>query len=451
MTITRDVVRLLGGILLSPWTYGVLLLVAAIIGGYFVWFIFQVADQGIFGTSDSIDSEALQGANPRFTPQWSPDGSQIVFAADLLTGDIYVAATDGSKVRRVSDSGETKFNYSPDISPDGSRIAYATTRHRTIGDDKRSNDFEIETSRLDGSDRRRLTENGRGLQDVSPVWSPDGSRIAFVRTKTGRLTNDTGIYTMAADGSGELQVVSFVPGQDRVTGERVPGEEVLTRHYPNFLSWSPDGKTLAFFIYDYLWEKASSGNHLSRYAVYTVASDGTGLTKLYTTPPLQGRYVKTSGLAWSPDGSNVAFSVYAFKEYGETLPWGPALYIINSDGSGLRRISEAGGWGGYDDSDLQWFPAALRMLLYQGYTAPRFKSDPYGYPPISVVDLDGSAPREISRGNYASWSPDGSRIAVVQMHYQEDNPAYVYTMQPDGSDVRLLAMLKRDGGWKAAK
>ena len=70
---------------------------------------------------------------------------------------IYIVRSDGSDLRRISASiGEYDIDYWPDISPDGSRVVYSTSRHRSKRPSHRN--YEIETSKLDGSDRRRLTD-----------------------------------------------------------------------------------------------------------------------------------------------------------------------------------------------------------------------------------------------------------------------------------------------------
>ena len=140
--------------------------------------------------------ESLMLTNPESNLEWSPDGAHIVFTIrPKIQSSIYVAAADGSSVKpiREIEEGDWKSHVLPDISPDGSRVAYATHDYYLLERTFEPN-FTIETSALDGSDRRRLTVDGEHL-NTSPVWSPDGSRIAFAKNIGGV----TGIYTIAPD------------------------------------------------------------------------------------------------------------------------------------------------------------------------------------------------------------------------------------------------------------
>ena len=120
---------------------------------------------------------------------------------------MYVIRSDGSNFKRIS-KGKNMYEYDffPDISPDGSRIVYMTSRHlpMTTRHDSRTGDtyerkvrtFEIETSNLDGSDRQRITNHGN--VDSQPAWSPNGDRIAFARLSVWVWSDDpTAIFTIA--------------------------------------------------------------------------------------------------------------------------------------------------------------------------------------------------------------------------------------------------------------
>lgn len=168
-------------------------------------------------------------------PAWSPDGEHIVFTSnrdgnyDLM--QVYVMSVDGTNQHRIYYSNA--MSQHPNWSPDGQHVIFANDK-----EDGRSGNFEIfdiepETTRSE----KRLTVRRR--YDVAPVYSQDGSRIAFVSNVDGNWE----IYLMRSDGSNVLRLT------------RDPAEDTD----PN---WSPDGKRVIF-----------SSNRTGRFAIYEMAVD----------------------------------------------------------------------------------------------------------------------------------------------------------------------------------
>jgi len=111
-------------------------------------------------------NENLDGA-------WSPDGTQIAFAATVDGNtDIYVADADGQGVRRVTDAPEADSE--PAWSPDGGTIAFTSLRSGTA---------QLWAMNPDGTGLRQLTD-GPGASS-SAVFRPDGRLIAFISTRDG--------------------------------------------------------------------------------------------------------------------------------------------------------------------------------------------------------------------------------------------------------------------------
>ena len=161
-------------------------------------------------------------------PQWTPDGKHVVLSR---YGAITVAALDGSgsfwRIHEVLDrlnDRSVRFDdsYAPNVSPDGTEVAYM---HRYTRDDlARDLNYEIHVASLDGSNIRRLTEND--YHEASPVWSPDNTRIAY--WSSSLESPAWALMTMAKDGTDKRHVITIDRGD------------------PPPVVWSPDGRRLAF-------------------------------------------------------------------------------------------------------------------------------------------------------------------------------------------------------------
>ncbi len=149
----------------------------------------------VMGTDGGNPQNLTNNRHDDRYPSWSPDGERIVFSSardghftnDLgITHEIYVMDADGGNQQRLIENRQN--DWSPVWSPDGERIAFASDRR---GDFE---NFDIYVMDADGGNPRNLTNNHR--DDWSPVWSPDGERIAFSSNRDG----DFDIYVMDADG-----------------------------------------------------------------------------------------------------------------------------------------------------------------------------------------------------------------------------------------------------------
>ena len=149
---------------------------------------------------------------------WSPDTMKIAFMANLIPdstyaprNQIWVMNADGSSLSQLtfpnpakdSITGlviDTTGNFHPAWSPDGTKIAFASTR------DSSSEIFVMDPN---GANVTRLTSNP--AQDAQPAWSPDGSKIAFVTDRDGNGE----IYVMNLDGTGQVNITNNPAGDSR--------------------------------------------------------------------------------------------------------------------------------------------------------------------------------------------------------------------------------------------
>ena len=354
-----------------------------------------------------------------FRPHWSADAQAVIFRGRAQDGpqstNVYKVGLDGASLKQIA-----KDAYWLDISPSNDRVLYTTTPHL-------QEEFRLDTVRLDGSDRHELTDSQ--LRASPRVWSPDGTRLAFHRNGY----DDAGVYIMDSDGSDLQRFPVFETHEDSY----IEGD-VVSHFESERPVWSPDGRTLAFVI----GERAGSHPDYSRTDVlYTFRIDGSDLTELFRTPPQASVQEAVHEPAWSPDGLRLAFVHASGRE--------SVLYTIRADDSELRTLSPGLKREGLNVSNdvLAWSPDGSEIL---------FEVEDSQH--IYVADVESGRYQKLAPGLAASWSPDGSRIAVLGADFVPDaeipvygnGPCgvsddgiaarlpYLYTMARDGSDVQVL-------------
>jgi Tol biopolymer transport system component len=170
-----------------------------------------------------------------FCSIWSPDGSRFLCEGvnddDSSPNGLYSISSDGQDLQRIT-SAAGGDDIPIDYSPDGNRIVYG---HFGQGCDKTSALFVVNA---DGTDRHRITP--WGFCDDAGSWSPDGSRIAFAttghETPSGGGGSHGALFTVRPDGSG----LTRIPLPEAPDGQG--------RTYAGDVDWSPDGSKIVFFV-----------------------------------------------------------------------------------------------------------------------------------------------------------------------------------------------------------
>ncbi len=166
----------------------------------------------------------------------SPDGGIVALSnggGEFPPRNIYVMGSDGSDVRQIT-SGEFS-EVAPDWSPDGSRIVFSSTR--CCATESSGGNYALYTMDPDGSDLRQLTSGSES--DVSPAWSPDGNQIAYVRfpTSDSSDTNPWQIWVLNADGTDPRRLTNEGRYDDAVAWSPTGRELAYISHLSNDEDW----------------------------------------------------------------------------------------------------------------------------------------------------------------------------------------------------------------------
>ena len=167
------------------------------------------------------------------TPQWSPDGQQLVFTG-FSNGftDLFIINRDGTGLRRLTDDRYADLH--PSWSPDGKTIAFVTDRGgETDFDLLRFGNLRIALLHLDSGAIEVLGNMGTG-KNINPVWAPDGRSLAFVSDRSG-ISN---VFLYDLDDGQIYQLTNLFTGVQGIT----PLSPVLT--------WAPQADRMAFVYYE---------------------------------------------------------------------------------------------------------------------------------------------------------------------------------------------------------
>ena len=270
----------------------------------------------------------------------------------------------------------------PRVSPDGKTIVYVRKSNDIMKDRERSNLWQIS---VDGTDHRPLYS---GLKNIrSPRWSPNGEKLAFVSNDTGSQQ----IHVRWLD-NGETALISQLQAS------------------PSNLSWSPDGKWLAFTMN----VKAPSE---------TIAETRT----------------KPEGASWAKGPITVTTTQYQYDGQGIVEPAYRHVFVVPAEGGSARQLTE-GNFNHY--GSLAWSPESTD-IFFSAYRSADWElvSDEAD---IYSVNLATKDIKQITNQSGAERSPVISPNGKLIAFNQEERRPLAYTpdqiaiMDLNGNNIRLL-------------
>ncbi len=287
-------------------------------------------------------------------------GGRIAYK-DVSLDALGVMNADGSGAQILPNTGNVNFTNngspgsldsfgpgnSPSISPDGSKIAFSRIVRIFVFGGTLIQQSRIFTMNFDGSNQQIITEPFSG-NDNSPVWSPNGQEIAFIRYANSRST---------------IHIVNISSGNIRTVA-------TLTQSYVRSLSWSPDGTKIAF-------ERKPSTNPVP---VIQVINANTGMFQSTLNPSSVG------SPAFSPDGTKIAFIKYSLLNQ----PPG-RIALMNPDGTNVSFLT---GISNPFFNDVSWSPDSS-YLAFSRITSPT----------LGILSRDGATFFDIAdKRTKPSWS-----------------------------------------------
>jgi Tol biopolymer transport system component len=267
------------------------------------------------GTGERALTLPKGAADQDSQPDWSPNGRYVVFRRFVTPErtDVMRIRRDGTglvNLTRSSCDGKCLGSEEPAVSPDGERIAF----NRAIGpfgeNDGPPAKVGLFVMNADGSGVRQLTQRKRfsGTEDHAATWSPDGTKLAFMRDV--QATNASAVLT--------VNVASREVARLRRMPKRWPGAGAP--------DWSPDGRHILYTTYCYF---GPCGQPSRGAQLFVMRADGTAAHKV--------THVRGNAYngRWSPDGGRIVFA--SNPRLGPTGD----VYTARADGSHVHRVTHA--------------------------------------------------------------------------------------------------------------
>ena len=417
----------------------------------------------------------------------SPDGRLLAFVStrESSKANIWIFDLETQRLRNLTGSSGIQGDpqkpsgfFRPAWSPDGKWLAFSSDRNTEWrsrkGGWEHVQELSIYVIGADDTGLRRISNAPPGICAGSPKWSPDGKRLVFYELPVEETWHAHRPELM-------VSATSQIASVDVSTGERIehtsgPGLKLL----PQFVTateigylakggpnegltytggraavkgkmrspvWSPDGKTVIYEKVDfvprpqnmplYSWDK----NHEYRYTdvfpqlsrdgklVVTEKDADSSIVIMDPDGSNKARVFHAAGKdlafapSWSPDGQWIAFGFGNF--FGDRHKTRAKIMMVRRDGTGAQDLT-----GDTPHSGFPSFSADGKKIVYRIWG-----ENDYG---LRILNLEDRSVQVLTTepDNLPGWSPDGSRVVFTRR--QADGNYDVFTILPDGSDLRRL-------------
>jgi Tol biopolymer transport system component len=332
----------------------------------------------------------------------APNG-KIAYVVDMgfpdYTTDIWVMDADGSNQINITNTPSVS-EYGPVWSPDGSKIAYVT------GDQVASGVWVMNG---DGTNQVKLSTFVGS--EFGPTWSADNSKIALVRYVPGIVISiQFDIFVVALDGSSDVNITNSD------YDELEP-------------AWSPDGTKIAF-------AGVRSGGAFNTWQIVTVNPDGSGEADLIVMDE------ENRSPAWSPDSTKITF----MSQFNNPCCGTWQVWAMNSDGTGATNLSND---GTVYDMWPTWSPDGTLILFSStrnggccGETNIFSMPAPTQLPPGAGVAKLAAGLKQLTT-NGASTDPDWAKKTVAACTANcLRSTAINFAYRPDPAGVELRGSVR---------
>jgi acylaminoacyl-peptidase len=322
----------------------------------------------------------------------------------------------------------------PQISRDGQSVLYVLGWADKMNDAFYAN---IWLADADGKGSRPITQGQH--RDISPRWSPDGTRIAYISNRSGRAQ----IYVRWMDSGQEAKITDLqeTPSEIQWSPDsqwigyvsRVPGKpdfSVKLPEKPNGAKWADP----PIVVTRLRWRADGSGLIRPGYSqIFIVPATG-GTPRQITS----GDYNHTGGVAWTADGSSILTSAERIPDADYSLE-GPDIYAFSVKDGSVKQLTNRKG------PDLS--PIVSPDGKKIAYLGSDFKFQSYSVTHLYVMDSDGTNSRQLAKDldrdvRSPQWSSDSKTIFFLA---DDHGGAQLYAAKLDGSEKKITSGEQRLG------